>query len=69
MLMTVLFHDVDTRLLAMGVSTNIWSIGKPVYDLEYADDTLLISVTPPQMEESLRTVQVEASLYGMTLNF
>ena len=67
--MTVLFRDVDTRLLAMGVSTNTWSIGKPVYDLEYADDTLLISVTPPQMEESLRTVQVEASLFGMTLNF
>ena len=68
MLMTVLFHDVDTRLLSNGVPTNTWSVGKPVYDLEYADDTLLISVTPPQMEEFLRTVQSEASLYGMALN-
>ena len=41
---------------------------KPVYDLEYADDALLLSVTLPQMEEFLRTVQVEASFYGMELN-
>ena len=68
MVMTVVLYDVDSRLLSMGVPTNTWSVGKPVYDLEYADDTLLLSVTPPQMEEFLRTVQVEASLYGMELN-
>ena len=68
MVMTVLLHDVDLRLLSMGVPTNTWSVGKPIYDLEYADDTLLLSVTPPQLEEFLKTVQVEASLYGMELN-
>ena len=68
MLMIVLLHDVNNRLLSMGVPTNMWSVGKPVFDLEYADDTLLLSVTPPQLEEFLRTVQVEASLYGMELN-
>ena len=68
MVMTVLLTDVDTRLMSMGVPTNTWSVGKPVFDLEYADDTLLLSVTPPQLEEFLRTVQVEASLYGMELN-
>ena len=68
MVMTVLLCDVDSRLMAMGVPTNTWSVGKPVYDLEYADDTLLLSVTPPQLEEFLRIVQVEASLYGMELN-
>ena len=57
--MTVLLHDVVT---VDGVPTNTWSVGNPVYDLEYADDTVLLSVTPPQMEEFLRTVQVEASL-------
>ena len=68
MVMSVLFHDVDQRLLTAGIPTNTWSVGKPVYDLEYADDTLLISVTPPQMEQFLKYVQVEASLYGMQLN-
>ena len=68
MVMTVLLHDVGSRLLSTGVPTNTWSVGKPVYDLEYADDTLLLSLTPPQMEEFLKTVQVEASLYGMELN-
>ena len=68
MVMTVLLHDVDKRFLSMGVPTNTWSVGKPVYNLEYADDTLLLSVTPPQLEEFLGTVQVEAALYGMELN-
>ena len=63
MVLTVLLHDVDKRLLSMGVPTNTWSVGKPVYDLEYADDTPLLSVTPPQLEEFLRLVQVEASLW------
>ena len=48
MVMTVLLHDVDARLLSMGVPTNTSSVGKPVYDLGYADDTLLLSVTLPQ---------------------
>ena len=60
--MTVPLHDVDTRLLSVGVPTNTWSVCKPIYDLEYADDTLLLSVTPPQLEEFLRNVRVEASL-------
>ena len=68
MVMTVLFHDIDNRLLRHGVPTNSWSVGKPVYDIECADDTLLLAVTPPQLEELLRAVQVEASLYGMLLN-
>ena len=65
MFMTLLFYDVDKRLRTTGVPTNTWSIGKPIYDLEHADDTLLLSVTPPQMEYFLKSVQVEASLYSM----
>ena len=65
MVMTVLFYDVHKRLRTTGVPTNTWSIGKPIYDLEYAD--VLLSVTPPEMEEFLKSVQVEASLYGMEL--
>ena len=62
------FYDVDKRLRVTGAPTNMWSIGKPIYDLEYADNTLLLSVTPPQMEEFLKSFQVEANLHGMELN-
>ena len=68
MVMTVLMYDVDKRLVSHVVPTNTWSVGKPVYDLEYADDTLLIAVTKPQAEEFLRAIQVESSLYGLALN-
>ena len=68
MVMTVLFSDVDRRLRIHGTPTNSWSVGKPVYDLEYADDTLLISVTKPQMNDILKAIEVEATLYGMLLN-
>ena len=68
MVMSVLFYEIDKCLVASGIPTNMWSVGKPVYDLEIAGDTLLISVTPPQMEQFLKYVQVEASLYGMQLN-
>ena len=67
-MMSVLFHDVDNRLRAQGVPCNNWSIGKPVYDLEYADDTALMAVTLEQLQEFLHAVEVEASLYNMMLN-
>ena len=66
--MTVLLADVDRRLLSTGVPTNTWSVGKPVYDIEYADDTLLFGVTITAVEY-LRNVQSEATLYGLFLNF
>ena len=52
MVMTVLMFDVDRRLRTHGIPTNTWSVGKPVYDLEYADDTLLIAVTKPKQKNS-----------------
>ena len=69
MVMSVMFDDVDRRLRTQGTPQNSWSVGKPVYDLEYADDTMLIGVTPTQLEDMLCSVQVEASLYGLSLNF
>ena len=68
MVMTVSLNDVYGRLLRQGAPTKTWSVGKPVYDLEYADDTLLMAVTTPQAEEILKAVQVEASVYGLELN-
>ena len=60
--------DVDERLLATGVPPNTWSVGKPTYDLECADDTLLFAVTASALDEYLKCVQVETSLCGLSLN-
>ena len=49
-------------------TTNTWSVGKPTYDLEYADDTLLLGISTEVLEEYLRHLQVEASLYGLLFN-
>ena len=66
--LTVIFHDVDDLLLKRGVPTNTWSEGYPVYDLEYADDTLLLARTIPQMQSFLSALEEVASEYGMALN-
>ena len=66
--MTVMFEDVDTRLRAHGTPQNTWSIGKPIYDLEYVDDTALVAVSIPQIESFLHAVPIEAPLYGLQLN-
>ena len=68
MVMTVMFEDVDTRLRAHGTPQNTWSIGKPVYDLEYGDHIALMAVLIPQLESFLNAVQVEATLYRLELN-
>ena len=39
-----------------------------MYDLEYADDTLLFGISVNVVEEYLKHLQVEASLYGLLLN-
>ena len=68
MVLSVIRIDVDDRLLKHGIPTNTWSVGKPVYDLEYADDTLLFGISVQVVEEYLKHLQVEASLYGLLLN-
>ena len=69
MVLSVILMDVDDRLLKHGVPTNTWSVGKPIYDLEYADDTLLFGISTQVVEEYLKHLQVEATLYGLLLNF
>ena len=50
-LMSVLFRDVDSKLRIMGTEPNTWSVGKPICDVEYADDAVLLAVTPPRLAE------------------
>ena len=66
MVMTVLLADVDSRLLITGVSTNTWSVGKPLYDIEYTDE---FGVTAAAVKEYLHNVQSEPTLHGLFLNF
>ena len=68
MVLSVMLHDVDKRLLTHGVATNTWSVSKLVYDLEYADDTPLFGISKAVLEEYLKHLQVEASLYGLLLH-
>ena len=68
MVLTVLLEDADWGLLEKGIPTNTWSTGKPVYDLEYADDTLLIGKTITQLQHILHEIEAQAALYGMKLN-
>ena len=68
MVLTVIFEDVDYALLAQGQPVNTWSVARPVYDLEYADDTLLLSLTTTQLQRILTAQESQARQYGMHLN-
>ena len=68
MVLTVMLHDTDHTLQTQGVPTNTWSEGYPVYDLEYADDTLLMALTTPQLQSMLSALESVAQEYGMKLN-
>ena len=60
--------DVDDILLQQGTPTNIWSTQRPTYDIEYADDTLLMGLATPQLQNMLSCLEAIAAEYGMRLN-
>ena len=68
MVLTVIFEDMDWGLLGKSIATNTWSVGKPVYDLEYADDTLPTGMTTTQLQAFLTELEHQSRLYGMHLN-
>ena len=68
MVLTVIFHDTDELLLSRGVATHTWSTSFPTYDLEYADDTLLMGLTESQLNGMLQALETVAQAYGMSLN-
>lgn len=66
LLQTVLFHDVQSRYLTkhpLSVTPQI-----PFFDIEFADDTVLIARTGEHMQDLLWYVQDEASKYNLHLN-
>ena len=68
LVLSVILGDVESDLLQQGQPTNTWSVGFPTFDLEYADDTLLLGITTPQLTHILRTLEGIAAEYGMKLN-
>ena len=66
--LTVVFADIDALLQTQGTPTNTWSEGYPTYDIECADDTLLLGRTTTQLQAMLSAVEQVASEYGMRLN-
>ena len=61
--LSVLLTDVDEDL-----RHNTWSVNRLTFDLEYADDTLLISLTTTQLQSFLNALEKQAEFYGMSLN-
>ena len=51
--LSVMLVDLDTELARAGTPTNTWSDSHLVYDLEYADNTLFVSITAPQLQSFL----------------
>ena len=68
MVPAVICEDVDDALLAQGQPVNTWSVARPVHDLEYADDTLLLALTTTQLQRILTALESQAKKYGMQLN-
>ena len=68
LILSLVLEDTEARLMRQGTPTNTWSVGKPVFDLEYADDTLLFGISTPQLEAMLHALQTEAQNFGLALN-
>ena len=66
--LSFILSDMDSDLLKQGQPTNTWSNASPTYDLEYADDTLLLALTTDQLHAFRTRLEDIAAEYGMTLN-
>ena len=67
-ILSILLTDIDESLRRNGTPPNIWSVNRPTFDLECADDTLLVSLTTTQMQSFLNALESQAEFYGMSLN-
>ena len=66
LLQTVLFYDVQTKYIAkhpLSVAPQI-----PFFDIEFANDTILIARTREHLQDLLWYVQDKASKYNLHLN-
>jgi len=66
LLMTILFHDVHTRIDPLLENKNYDFIN--IWELLYADDTLLIGKYDNEIELLLHEIEIESAKYNMVLN-
>ena len=68
-ILTHLFHTVEERYASQyGEIPGVFYTPKPVWDLEYADDTVLLSNSADQLTRLLHLVQEEGRIRGLALN-
>ena len=66
LLQTVLFHDVQSQHKSKHPLAATPQL--PFFDIEFADDTVLVARTQEQMQDLLLLVQQEAEKYNLHLN-
>ena len=55
-----LFEDVEQKYeRTFGVMSGVLRLGSPLWDLEYADDTVLLSNSSHQVQKPLHLIQEE----------
>ena len=69
MVLTHLFHDVETQYEHQhGLLSGVIHTPSPIWDLEYADDTVLVSNSGDQLTRILHLIQFQGSIRGLLLN-
>jgi hypothetical protein len=67
--LSTMFHDVETTYNAtFGETPRIWSHNTKIWELAYADDTVLLGRTIEIIQRFLSILENESALYGMSLN-
>ena len=67
---TVIMHDVEQELLQKyPMGTHVHSASDPLFDLGYADDTLLLGREKEVVETALHSLQRIAENFNLQLNF
>ena len=67
--LTHLFHDVEQDYQSkFGEISGVFHVPSPLWDLEYADDTVLLSCSSEKLNRLLHTVQYQGNRRGLVLN-
>ena len=64
----VIFYDLEQKLLNQGLLNRINTVIDQLWDLEYADDTILFGRSLQFVQAGLFGLQDESELYGLFLN-
>jgi hypothetical protein len=66
---SAIMHDVETQLQQqMGTLPWVHSANHPLFDLAYADDTVLMGQSPGVVNKALHLIQTTAEHYNLKLN-